>query len=458
VGDAYAQVDHYEALFGRKCDKLIDRVAHWPSGARVVRILTKSTISYLNSGYVQENLGLLEGAIAALEPGKRVLVYGHGALRDRVEEWMAVMAERYQLAEWAFEHWWGGRGKDHYNGWDLYLQVSEPIQNIDGMLHVVNARAFRLAHRCKDPDEKVERLARISFTPHRKHSFAHAMRQSHAMLFREHERQNINEQTQAINRPRPVWNDTTCVILGSAVELSRDLLAATTTVVPAESGKETVSKSRRRGRRKEGLLDAFMTPHEILQAMLSVVEWLGVWSGDFAHALVTVAVQTQSLDETGALSSLTESSRIPRVAIKRLFKLPRGEKVDLSRSSDLSRPLGLDQTLVERVWRPPVYWARLNEMARRVKAVETASALLKQSGLASVAAPRWPAWRAKGPGRKPTVHYDPTLFGDAARPDLALEAYYAIMDNQYGVVGTDGRLHTPNAVTQVPTSWAEVPF
>lgn len=460
VGDAYANVEHYEHLFDRTCDKLIDRVAHFPEGTRVVRLLTKSTITHLTRGYLQENLAILEAAIAAEGPGKRILLYGHLKLKDQVEQWMEGLVEKYQIIEWKYEHWWGGRGKDHYNGWDVYLQVSEPIQNIGGMLHTVNARAFRSALRSNTPEDRLRHTERIAFDLNDYPTFAHAMRAAHKGLFREHERQNINEQTQAVNRLRPVWNEVSCYIPGSDVELSRDLLAATTTIVPRDNRKENLSKGHRKGKRTEGALDAFLTPGEALAAMLSIVDWFGMWSGAFAHALVAVSLDwdpAQTGSERIGYVPFKLSSNWGHILLppKDINQGPEGVLAPADSSSKIC-PAPPIQTLARRVWSPPVYWQRGNEVARRINAIKVAGAALAKA-LPSVRCDRWPGWRGRGPGGKPLVYYDPDLFGAASRPDLALAQYYAIMDRQYGPV-VEGKLVAPDARYDIPTSWAEVPF
>lgn len=453
VGDAYAQVDHYERLFDRPCDKLVDRVAHFPEGTCITRLMTKSTISHLQRGFLQENLALLEAAIAEKGPGKRILVYGHQALRSRVEEWMKGIEEKYEIEEWAYEHWWGGRGKDFYNGWDIYLQVSEPIQNIDGMLHVVNARAFREAARSKAAPDRLAHTERIRFDLDPYPSFAHAMRASHERLFREHERQNINEQTQAVNRLRPVWNNVSCFILGAEVELSRDLLAATATSVPTDSRKVNLSKSQRKGKRIEGPVDAFLTADETLAAMLAIVEWFGIWSGNFAHALITVPVDFR--DRT--FPSRTVSGRISEATLKKSsLKVASEIRPEPVLPAPPTCPATPRETLVRRVWSPPVYWSRLNERAAPLNAIREATRRLK-SQLPAVPCGRWPSWRGGGPGRKPVIYYDPQLFGELPRPDLALKSYYALIDNQYGPT-RNGKLVAPDANPELPISWAKVPF
>ena len=466
IGDAYAQVSHYERMLGRTCDQLIQHTAHFPPETRVVRYLTKSTIGYLESGGLSINLGLAETILATEGRGRRVLLYGHLKLKSKVESWMKEAAVRYGVTEWAYEHWWGGRGKDQYNGWDVYIQISEPVQNIGGMLHTVNAREFRDAMNATTDEDRVEMSKRIDFNMDGHIGLAHAMRNSHHRLFLEHERQNINEQTQAINRLRPIWNSSSCYVMGSSVELSIDLLAATSTIVTQGGAKNNVSRSRQRGTRINGHVDSYATPHEVLHAMLAVVEWYGVWSHRFMHSLITVPLDGKPKNEpdakfafgiTNKSDMITDSSDFPASPIRPPLIGHAGKYTCMAIlwpyvGSEPALPL------VHRVWLPPAHWEALNLVADSIRSIRTAREMLK-GRLRVVNADRQPKWRSSGVGRPPPIFYDPEhpAFGGVDQPELAVEMYHAIMDNQYGPE-RDGKLVAPNASSHVPTNWQEVPF
>ena len=296
VGDAYAQREHYGYLFNRKPD-VIEAVSYLHPDAVQIRVLHDASISQLTRGYLGDVLAATEAFLRdSVKPGDRVLVYGHNELRPRVEKFLAALAERYGLAAWAYEHWWGGRGKDIYGGWEHVVTISDPVLSIGGLKHVVNARAFRDSERARDDDEKLAHANRIGLAS-AKHGLIQALRSSHPRLVQEHERSNVAELTQAIHRVRPVHNPARIYTIGQ-MERSPDLLAQTTTFVPEDERFEAVSAARRKSKKPragsktiaiEGALSAFTTRHEVLMAIRSVVDWFGVWHPHFSHALVTAA-------------------------------------------------------------------------------------------------------------------------------------------------------------------------
>jgi hypothetical protein len=253
AGDAYAHVGHYREIFDKPASipndpnyqdpvTVCDRIARFPSGTVIQRILVKSNISYLRDegeGW-QEHAAILSEVLKSLSG--RVLIYGHLSLRDSVVK-LFEEHDNFGFSEWAYEHWWGGRGKDHYRDYDAVVCISEPTQNMDGTLHKANARATREAGRALvhgRKDDAARELQRItSVMPKTKSkggtSLAHLMKSAHWRVVREHDRQNVNELSQAIHRVRGLISPKTMIILGSQTELTRDTIASAVTLVPMTS-------------------------------------------------------------------------------------------------------------------------------------------------------------------------------------------------------------------------------
>ena len=297
VGDAYANQEHYRYLFERE-PEVIESVSALHPDTKMVRVLhSGANIGTLTKGYLVDVLGAAEALLRdRVKPGDRLLVYGHNELRESAEKFLTVLKRRYQLADCAFEHWWGGRGKDAYNGWEFVVTISDPVLSIGGLKHVVNARAFRDAEKATDDDVKIAHAPRILIASP-KHGLMTALRSSHPRVILEHERSNVAELTQAIHRVRPVHNPAHIYTIGE-MERSSDLLAQTITIVPQDARFEQVSKSRRTGRKGradrqtmaiQGSINAFVTPHETLMAIRACVDHFGVWHPYFAHVLVTAA-------------------------------------------------------------------------------------------------------------------------------------------------------------------------
>jgi len=296
VGDAYAQKDHYRYLFERE-PEVIQSVASLHPDAKIIRVLhSGANIGELNRGGFGDILAAAETFLRDhVQPGDRVLVYGHSELRPRVEKFLESVRDRYDLTAVAYEHWWGGRGKDAYNGWEHVITISDPILSIGGLKHVVNARAFRDSEKAWGMD-KVKSADRIRIGSI-KHGILAALRNGHPRLALEHERSNVAEMTQALHRARPVHNATHLYTIGE-MERSPDLLAQTVTFVPSDERFESVSSSRRRGKTKradarvpaiEGSLQSFVTTHEMHMGVRAIVDHFGVWHPYFTHALVTAA-------------------------------------------------------------------------------------------------------------------------------------------------------------------------
>lgn len=501
IGDAYAQKAHYEQLLKRPVEMLTVTAQLHPD-FDLTRILdARANITELRNGELGRVLSLAESQLhGQLQPGDRMLVYGHNELRPAVENWLQhTMAPKFGLSAWAYEHWWGGRGKDQYNGWEWVVCISDPVLSISGIRHVANARAFADSVRAKDPDEVLKHGIRCDLGDVR-HGVIRGLRKSHWRIALEHDRMNVAETTQALHRPRPVNNPTRALTIGE-MEMEPELVAQTQTIMPADYRKATdsaaaakrESKKGTKSKRVEGTLDAFVTPDEAIAAMCAVVAHYGVYGPWFAHALVTAvssvgfhaksrsrpgqAVAGHMMDHGLIKGSIDRGPSSAIEAGERPIPAPEvpggadlgavvisGRSAGPGGSADPAGPPASDlaalpnpKSVIERVWHPPVFWQRLIEKASLPKAVKLAhQAIVKRDGLWTHTTARWPEWVGKGMmrGRKyPWFVYDPTLLP----LDAALRVYYDIVDHQYGPV-RGGQLWRPRARLDVPPSMSALPF
>lgn len=451
VGDAYADDDHYRQLFFNPGLDLVDpnrttvvaHVAHFPVGSVVWRLRSHAGISHLREGGWYEHTTIIAEVLRQLA-GKRVLVYGHKALKIRFTEFMEKNQD-FGLAEWAYEHWWGGRGKDQYKDFDAVVSVSEPIQNIDGMLHVVNARAFRDARRYLSTDtaRAMDCLSRVTFDPAR-HGIAHTMRnpKTHWRVRQEHRRQNVNEQAQAMHRVRGLIEPKVMVITGNEVELTRDTIAASTTLDDHCLTDATPS--------------AFITADEALVAMLAVIDQLGCWCSLFAHALLSHAVR-RGVTHRGLIEGV-EGVGLPTVGG---ISSGIGQISTASDSAQQSSHLGpirsyrdredsthrigprwydgndertgpsildaVDRVLVLRVWTPPPRWELLSKYAtQNVSQVRRAHDMLaKLATHCGTLTPSWAPVSSHG-GLRGVTWYT------TATQSRGFETAHEIINDQYG--------------------------
>jgi hypothetical protein len=406
---------------------------------------------------------------------------------------MEEVAAKRGITEWAYEHWWGGRGKDQYNGWEFTYCISDPVQSLSGIAHVANARAFRDSLRTTDPDEKILFGRKVEVHTG-KHGVIQALSSGHPRLAMEHERQNVAELTQAMHRSRPVHHGVNVTVMGE-MEQSVDLVAQTHTIVPTEYRKERISASRRKKNKKTrqvvGTIDAFVSPKETWAAIQAIIDWFGVFSPLFSHALLTSSVTfsmipqnpEKNLNDSGVGSVVLKGSSFkttdptpksldfPELGIQPLVDHLHGVGSQVPGAADPALPLIADPppaapleaapnlgTVIDRVWNPPVYWQLLTSKGSLPKAVrEALLGLPKRDDLRSTSATRWASWQTKfktvGGGKRPMIYFDPST---SAQEALAL--FYEIVDNQYGPV-VHGQLFRPTAQLDVPAMrWKDVPF
>ena len=450
VGDAYAQKAHYEQLFRRKTD-FIDRIGALHPDTVIFRYLDQMcNIGSLRKGNLGRVLNFVEMALPADEAvGKRMLVYGHNDLRGQVEPWLSEVQEKYCLSEVAYEHWWGGRGKDEYNGWEYTFCISDPVQSLSGIEHVVNARAFRDSVRAKTDDEKLEHGVQIN-VGRPTAGVVQALGSGHPRLVLEHQRQNVAELTQAIHRARPVHQGVRIGMFGE-MELGADLVAQVQTFVPADYRKVRVSKAQR-SRMVTGFVDSFVSRHEVESAIEAIVDHYGVFSPMFAHALITLA--NDGIDGIDSAIKMTTRRLLINepIAPRRHPTEPLSDTV-LDANFQLAPTPADRRSVLHRVWHPATYWSTLapRELPRAIRLA--IQALDERDDLAKTTAYRHASWRKGYRGHYPNVYFRPSL-----SPSEALDLFFEIADNQYGVVN-DGKLVRPNAVLEMPrTPWKSIPF
>lgn len=435
LGDAYAHVEHYRQLLDKPTTMpsnpawidpvtVIDHLAYFPLGTTILKVLTPSTITAMESGQWHDHSALIGSVLRQFE-GKRVLVYGHLKLRERIEK-LFEENNNFGIAEWAFEHWWGGRGKDQYRYFDAAVMVSEPIQNNLGMQHKVNARALRDAQRCLargHVDDALQNSRLVIDETSHAHFAKDKLKQSasgrHWRIAQEHERQNVNELSQAIHRVRPLIEPRTVVIFGNLIPLTRD-------VVPASAFLD-FRKVETRKETNEGCL----TESQMYDMIEAIEDRFGIYSPAFSHAFLDIEMWIEtggfrSLEAaciTGvgrSLRSSTESiirrterasysagtntldgvvsdppeEALPELpgdplttlrALGDLFTWYAEQRLVAQRSvAEATVPL-MAPTLLERVWAPPPTWQAVTKVARKLFAMKRAMEALNER----VAAGEW---------------------------------------------------------------------
>jgi len=418
IGDAYAQREHYSDLFERQVEQ-VDILAELESGSIFTRVIAASGIGALIANGRGEIYSAVEIDISrTCSPGDRVVMYVHKALRSELERIAKVWKTKYQLAEIAVEHWWGGRGKDSYNGWTHLYGVSDPIPSVRGVEHSVNARVFRQALRGWFSNWRdLQRLRVGSPSAGAVSAFCN----SSPRIQVEFERTATAEVTQAIHRLRPVTNRVRVVTFGE-LERSKELLLQTVTVVPHGCRFDRKASCQRKTQvhRIDVPIAAFVTFRELCAAVRVIAEHFGVWHPFFRHALVVPA---------GDFS-------------------PHPSSVDGRMQTEWHR------TLVARVWDPISAWGRLvaNEL-RPALVKQLDEEALTGMGLVPFKPLRKPSW-AKSKGRPPMAYRVPELL-DVEAADRVL---FEILDRQYGPRQADGSLERPRFCREIPVSFSDLPF
>jgi hypothetical protein len=481
IGDAYAQQEHYEYIFERPVQ--VEQVAvRLHPGARFVRVAyPHASISALRTGELPRVLAIAESALLdAAKPGDRVLVYGHEALRPQVEAWLDDMRHRIGLADVAYEHWWGGRGKDHYSGWEFTIAISNPTLNVGGLQHAANARQFDAFASAKSTgltpaqyhDLRDTLSGRECIPANAKRGMAQALRCSTPGVWREHLRMGIGELTQAIHRSRPVHHPTAILIIGET-ELDSEVIAQTDAVLLPTSRQVEVDASRQKSAardtskplRIEGGYCSMVTRDEVYTAIRALVCHYSFYTPWFGHSLAQPPVDPGKAQwfrktPTGQLITNLVTSR----------HLPEG--VAGSHSVGTSDPVAhRADTLAQRAWDPTPNWEQgcqervapraVTEVHQEVFGARVcvrpeARAMLGMGNPLVIELP-WPRWAKASKWHmrrtKPKILFDGALYAGADVRRIASE----MLETQYGPT-VDGRLIRPDYDPVMPVSLGSIPF
>lgn len=455
VGDAYAHEEHYRQLFDKPRTNpsdptwvdpvtVINHVAKFPEGSIVARVRTRANITYLRDEGWKDHAALISEIFRQLA-GQRVLVYGHKALKDRVEK-LFLDNDSFGIAEWAFENWGGGRGKDHYGDFDAVVTISDYVQNVGGMLHKVNARAARDTDRLftrNDIDAALDEGTRISVDMKRA-DVAHKMsdREQHWRMQQEHERQNVNEQAQALHRVRGLRSAKRMIVVGDGIPFTKDTIAASVVANPSEGP---------RGRKKlrSTYTDGYLTVEETVEAVKGVADHFGCWSPAFLHAFFTLELgdllgvlpqgcEPQLVAQDDLYEDLSHRDHpklATEVATSHLDPTLHPEKM-----SGAKPRFAPPMTLLQRVWFPPADWLNLCRVANQQ---------LWRTKLASAEIAK--AFPHTGTHRPSWVSGTHPGFRWYSRHEfqVGFRAFVNIIENQYGIE-RDGKLVAPNQKPFVP--------
>lgn len=464
-GDAYANIEHTRQIFDKPATDpsdpnyvdpvtVINHVAKFPDGSVIVRERTRANITYLLDEGWQDHAARLVN-ILRTHAGQSVLIYGHGVLRERVEKLFSDN-NNFGVAEWAFENWGGGRGKDQYGDFDAVITISDYVQNIGGMLHKVNARAARDTARLlarNRTDEALSEGTRISLDMN-KADVAHKMADptTHWRVRQEHDRQNISELAQALHRVRGLRSPKRMTVVGDGVPFTKDTIAASVVVNPpgGPAGRPKL---------KSGYVDGCLTEDEAYTAICQIEEHFGCWSPVFLHALLTLEVDLfhtacmtpdgltatgcqgdryhlyrDSLSRDGTGLRLTPDD-LPTLRTTDPHVMP-GVRLDDSTARSFVVPL----SLLRRVWFPPAEWKLSYQRAHR-ELKRTKSAHARASREFPFSGRYVPSWEDSTHSGYMWYSRHSAKTGAVTMVDM--------MENQYGI-NKNGVLYAPNRKPFIP--------
>lgn len=384
VGDAYADVGHYEYLFDRFRRKgqvdVVNHRAKWPPSSVLVRLITKiSSADFAEKDRFLAHLEEHVRPILALESGRTVLLYTHLATKEWLAEWMQHKSVEFDLKDWAVEHWGSGRGKDGYRDFDTFMAVTEFVPNTGGLVHEANARVLSA-----NPGAPRVRFWGWGSERTGKTTFAGAMAAAHPALLSAFERKATDELAQAVHRIRPAIpaaRQKRAWVLGHQVPLSGELLAATSATVALDEGgmgMTYATESLDRGMRLEsnqGIL-GFVSAREMATAIGEVYRQVGCWSHVFCHALLAEpscadlcqllegAWYVASTHERGDCSKRDQGEQTPRSSPPTLPPPTQAVPPRPSPVPPSPDPGPLWGRLADRVAYPPTNWPTLEQRVR----------------------------------------------------------------------------------------------
>jgi hypothetical protein len=405
IGDAYAHVAHYEAIFARTAD-VIDHRAKWPADTLLLRYLApagRRAVGANPTRHFEDHIR----PILYTERERRVLFYVHKRFKTKLMNWLIANWNDFGLANYAIEHYASGRGKDIYRDFDTFIAVSEFIPNTMGLLHEANGRAFLQQH--YTDRFRVEHWQQGTQSARKgSQRFGQSMTNMDPRLLPIYQRRCVEELAQAVHRIRPsmpsrsdhpskrVW------IVGHNVPLTDELLAATTTMSfdvahQPQDGKPgaSVAYSVEPGADLErGKLinlhegpSALISPREMAAAIGVVYAQFGCWSSAFAHALYAIT----SDSDFSMLQPMLREDNYVTVDVPHYGTVTPGggnvhySKETLYRAMDISTahchgsPGPLPGPLCDRVWSPPAGWESLSERMAQTRQYRTALDLFEQA-------------------------------------------------------------------------------
>lgn len=367
IGDAYADVSHYEGLFGRfRRDGNVQSIKHraiWPTSSTLVRIVTKAGgKSIQNAGQLVDHLEANIRPLLELERGRKIVFYIHLAMKQDFCDWLEGVREELGLVEFAVEHWGSGRGKDIYRDYQTFIAVTEYVPNIGALVHEANTVAAlsspgntRIAHW----NGYGERAGSMSF--------AQSIGKADPFFQAAFARKATDELAQAVHRIRPAipssdGSQKRAYVLGHLVPWTDELLAATAATAVVENGTaehDVETEALGRGPRFS-VHETFSlaTTQEVAGVVREVFSALGCWSNIFAHALLSVP-------------SWAEVEKLVRSAGHSVPVNGRSDEVtdhdNLSSRALLYREgIGAmhGSSIFERVITPPTHWATISDSIR----------------------------------------------------------------------------------------------
>lgn len=405
IGDAYANVGHYESIFSRlRRDNRVDVIKHtavWPTSSSLIRIVVHAgakTVRLPNQH--ADHLETKVRPLLDLERGRRILFYTYKDLRAELTAWLESVREEFELAEYAVEHWGSGRGKDIYRDFDTFIGATEYMPNVGALLHESNVSAS-LA------DVSSPRVAHWNSFAERRGSmtFANSLSTADPVYQAVFHRKATDELAQAVHRirpaiPAPDGRQKRAYVLGHRVPWTDELIAATAATAVVDNSKSDVDlETEALGRGARFVIDdtlGLLSAREVAGAIAEVFRQLGCWSNAFAHALLGVATWEQI--ELTLRGTATQGD------------------IAIYRRKTEARPLEVDSPLIARVCAPPVAW---RDTVRRVhdcsRVYHQGMVLAHEAVLGSAPSGRaCPTW-SRGRGFE--------FFGDGERFDRVFAAY-----------------------------------
>jgi len=466
-GDAYANIEHTRQVFDKPASlpadpsyvdpvTIINHVARFPSGSVPARFRTKANITYLTTDGWGEHEAILITVLRKCAE-KKVLIYAHGSLRERVEKTFADN-NNFGVAAWAFENWGGGRGKDQYGDWDAVVTISDYVQNIGGMLHKVNARAARDTKKLlmlNKTDEAFVESTRIRLDMN-KADIAHKMADpgTHWRIKQEHDRRNVSELAQALHRVRPLRSDKLMVVLGDAIPFTEDTIAAAVTV-NLPGGPAGRSKIR------TWYGDGCLTTSESYIALCALEEMFGFASPVFLHAFFGIEMDeflngmwhraTASAPSCQGQADLYRDSLLrdqpilcrptpPTPTTEANMPGDPGASGPQTEGPMTGLPWRAVLSMAQQVWEPPAAWKNIYQLASQ-RLMRTKEASRRMSREFPFSGWYKPSWEDRAhPGY---VWYSRHSVKTGARAAMDM------LENQYGP-NQNGVLYVPNKKPFIP--------